>query len=117
MLASAFLFGYFSIDPTKGFNYAGMIWSTVQVAYYLAIGSIQYFNGYNFMVDTYRTVLIRKTNILERFKNMFYEYPEQFKVKNIKNLNIKNLNTEIVKNSQKEDINPENNNEEVKENN
>lgn len=78
MIASALLFGYFSIDPNKGFDYRGMIWSLIQVATYLGIGSMQFFNGYNFIVDTYRTAVIRKTNYLENFNNMYKADPSQF---------------------------------------
>lgn len=97
MAASAILFGYFSIDTNKGFNWTGMLWSAMQVAYYLGIGAMQFFNGYNYIADTYRTAIIRKTNYLERFRNMYKEDPEQFKPKK----EIKQINNEIEKISQK----------------
>lgn len=78
-LLIALLFGYFGIDKNQGFDKVGAIWSSIQVAVYLALGSMQYFQGFNFMADTYRTALVRKSNHLERFKNMYNENPNRFK--------------------------------------
>lgn len=78
-LMIALLFGYFGIDKESGFDKIGAIWSAIQVAVYLALGSMQYFQGFNFMADTYRTALVRKSNHLERFKNMYNENPNRFK--------------------------------------
>ena len=79
MLATALIFGYFGIDKNAGFNVEGAVWSLVQVAFYLGIGAVQYFQGYTFMTDSYKTSLIRKSNYLEKFKNMFNEDPNRFK--------------------------------------
>lgn len=83
MLLVALLFGYYGIDPTKGFNWSGAIWSAIQVALYLALGAMQYFQGFSFMADTYKTALVRKSNHLERFKNMYNENPNLFKEEEI----------------------------------
>lgn len=79
MLATAVIFGYFSVDRNEGFNVAGAIWSLIQVAYYLGIGAFQYFQGYTFMTDTYKTALLRKKSYIEKFKNMYNENPDRFK--------------------------------------
>ena len=79
MILTAFLFGYFGVDRNQGFNWNGAIWSMVQVAYYLGIGVIQYFSGYTFITDTYKTTLVRKSNYIEKFKNMYNEDPNRFK--------------------------------------
>ena len=79
MLATALIFGYFGIDKNAGFNVEGAVWSLVQVAFYLGIGAVQYFQGYTFMTDSYKTSLIRKSNYLEKFKNMYNEDPNRFK--------------------------------------
>lgn len=81
MLASALLFGWFSVDKNSGFNVAGAIWSLIQIAYYLGVGIIQYFQGYTFMTDTYKTALVRKCNYLEKFRNLLRENPDRFKDK------------------------------------
>lgn len=79
MLASAFLFGWFSVDKNSGFSVAGAIWSLIQIAYYLGVGVVQYYQGYTFMTDTYKTALVRKCNFLEKFRNMFKDNPNRFK--------------------------------------
>lgn len=79
MIASGILFGWFSVDKESGFSVAGAIWSLIQIAYYLGIGAVQYFQGYTFMTDTYKTALIRKSNYLEKFRNMYKENPNRFK--------------------------------------
>lgn len=81
MALTALLFGYFGVDKNEGFNWAGCIWCLVQVAYYLGFGMFQYFSGYSFITDTYKTTLIRKSNYLEKFKNMYKEDPDRFKDK------------------------------------
>lgn len=87
----AILFGYFGIDKESGFDKMGAIWSAIQVTIYLALGSMQYFQGFNFMADTYKTALVRKANHLERFKNMYAENPSRFKLDDFE----KNVDTEI----------------------
>ena len=81
MLCTAFLFGYYGIDSNEGFDWIGAIWSLIQVAYYLGFGTVQYFQGYTFMTDTYRNILIRKSNHIEKFKNLYRENPNRFKTK------------------------------------
>lgn len=81
MIATAFLFGYFGVDKNEGFDWGGAIWCLVQVAYYLGFGIIQYFSGYTFITDTYKTTLVRKSNYIEKFQNMYKEDPERFKDK------------------------------------
>lgn len=78
MIFTALLFGYFSVDNSE-FNVHGMIWSLIQIAYYLGFGAVQYFQGYTFMTDTYKTALVRKSNYIEKFKNMYKENPNRFK--------------------------------------
>lgn len=101
MICTAFLFGYYGIDKNEGFNWIGAVWSLIQVAYYLGFGTVQYFQGYTFMTDTYRNILIRKSNYIEKFKNLYKENPNRFKTKEeiivekekekiIKNLEVKN---------------------------
>lgn len=85
MLLIAFLFGYYGIDPQKGFNWHNAIWCAIQVAIYLALGTMQYFQGYSFMADTYKTALVRKANFLEKFKNMYNEDKTIFTVKKEEN--------------------------------
>lgn len=79
MILFALIIGYYGVDPTKGFNWSGALWSAIQIAIYLSLGAMQYFSGYTFMADTYRTALVRKSNHLERFKNMYNENPNRFK--------------------------------------
>lgn len=79
MIATAIIFGYFGFDHNKGFDWGGAIWCLVQVAYYLGFGVIQYFSGYTFITDTYKTTLVRKSNYIEKFKNMYNENPNRFK--------------------------------------
>ena len=79
MIATAFIFGYFGFNRNEGFNWGGAIWCMVQVAYYLGFGIIQYFSGYTFITDTYKTTLVRKANYIEKFKNMYEENPDRFK--------------------------------------
>lgn len=81
MFLMAILFGVYGIDPAKGFDWYGAIWCAIQVAIYIVLGIVEYFNSYMFMADTYRTALVRKCNHLERFKNMYNENPERFKEK------------------------------------
>ncbi len=77
MAASAILFGYFT--PTAEVDWTGAIWSLIQVAWFLGVGVTQYFKGYNFMTDKYRSIIITKANFLIEFKNMYEEDPNRFK--------------------------------------
>lgn len=77
MVASAILFGYFT--PTAEVDWSGAIWSLIQVAWFLGVGVTQYFKGYNFMTDKYRSIIIKKANFLKEFKNMYEEDPQRFK--------------------------------------
>ena len=81
MLLIALLFGYYGIVPEEGFNWHNAIWCAIQVAIYLALGTMQYFQGYSFMADTYKTALVRKANFLEKFKNMYKENKSIFIIK------------------------------------
>lgn len=109
MLATALIFGYFGIDKNAGFNVEGAVWSLVQVAFYLGIGVVQYFQGYTFMTDSYKTSLIRKSNYLEKFKNMYSEDPNRFKAFKqdyvIQEEIIEENEEENIENGEKEEIN------------
>lgn len=85
MCATAIIFGYYGIDPNKGFNWNGAIWNLVQMAIYIGFGVTQYFKGYTFMTDKYRNILKRKSTLLEKFKNMYAENPNQFREEPIEN--------------------------------
>lgn len=81
MALFALIFGVYGVDPTEGFNWTGAIWAAIQIAIYFIVSLVEYFKSYMFMADTYRTVLVRKSNHLERFKNMYKENPNIFKTK------------------------------------
>lgn len=72
MLLCSVIFGYYvlSID---NLSWSGVLWSSIQVALYLLMGSIEYSNGYYFKTQEYRNKIIRKCNYLEEFLNTFQE--------------------------------------------
>lgn len=77
-LGTAVIFGYYGVRLIQGFNYANLIWTTLQVALFLAMGVIKMFKAYIFVVDEFRGRIVKKIDNLQKFSNYV---EEQIKIK------------------------------------
>ncbi len=74
-LGTAFIFGYYGVTLIQGFNYANLIWTSLQVALFLVMGVIKMYQAYNFVVDEFRGRIIKKIDSLQKFENYIKSLP------------------------------------------
>lgn len=74
-LGTAFIFGYYGVTLIQGFNYANLIWTSLQVAIFLVMGVIKMYQAYNFVVDEFRGRIIKKIDSLQKFENYIKSLP------------------------------------------
>lgn len=72
---TALIFGYYGVTLIENFNYARLIWTTLQVALFLAMGVITMFKAYNFVVDEFRGRIVKKIDNLQKFDNYINALP------------------------------------------
>lgn len=72
---TALIFGYYGVTLIENFNYARLIWTTLQVALFLAMGVITMFKAYNFVVDEFRGRIVKKIDNLQKFDNYISALP------------------------------------------
>lgn len=63
------LFGYFGFRLIENFTYASLIWAALTVAFLLIMGIVKMYQSYFYMVDNFRSGIIRKINNLQMFQN------------------------------------------------
>ncbi len=68
-IGTAVIFGYYGVKLIQGFNYANLIWMTLQVALFIVMGVVRMFQSYNFVVDEFRGRIIKKIDHLQKFEN------------------------------------------------
>lgn len=67
-LITAGLFGYYGVQLISGFSVAELIWTILQLAFFLLMGAIKMEQSYMFVTDEYRSRVNKKTDILQMFK-------------------------------------------------
>ena len=67
-LIMAIVFGYFGVSLTGEINIASFIWNTLQIVLYVAGGVIQMYSSFSWVVDDYRAGVIKKIDMLQKFK-------------------------------------------------
>ena len=67
-LLMAIIFGYFGVSLASEVNVASLIWNGLQIVLYITSGIIQMYSVYNWVVDDYRGGIVRKIDMLEKFK-------------------------------------------------
>lgn len=65
----AVIVGYFGVTFTKDFDWSNIIWTSIQITTFIAMGMIDFFKSYFFMIDGNRQRTIKKINELEMFRN------------------------------------------------
>ena len=63
----AVIFGYFGVTLGEP-NVASLIWNCLQVILYVASGIIQMYSSFSWVVDDYRSSIIKKIDYLQKFK-------------------------------------------------
>lgn len=72
------LFSYFTLKPIDGFSWEALIWSAVQVVYFLSKGVFSLVTSIMFIKGEYTNRIIMKTTYLQQFYN---EYSNEITVK------------------------------------
>lgn len=85
-IGTAIIFGYYGVSLIENFDYARLIWTTLQVALFLIMGVIKMYRAYNFVVDEFRGRIVKKIDSLQKFENYIKSKPEEVSlVQNEKN--------------------------------
>jgi hypothetical protein len=82
-LGTATIFGYYGVTLIEDFNYARLIWTTLQVALFLAMGVITMYKAYIFVVDEFRGRVVKKIDNLQKFENYILTLPKEKKEVNL----------------------------------
>ena len=67
-LVTAGLFGYYGVSLLQSFSVAELIWTILQLAFFLLMGAIKMEQSYMYVTDEYRSRVNKKTDILQMFK-------------------------------------------------
>lgn len=67
-LLMAVIFGYFGVTLSSEVNVASLIWNSLQIVLYITGGVIQMYSSYSWVVDDYRSSVIKKIDYLQKFK-------------------------------------------------
>ena len=67
-LLMAVIFGYFGVTLSSDVNFASIIWNSLQIVLYITGGVIQMYSSYSWVVDDYRSSIIKKIDYLQKFK-------------------------------------------------
>ncbi len=67
-LIMALIFGYFGVTLVSEINLATIIWNTLQIVMYITSGIIGMYSSYSFIVDEHRSGIIKKIDVLQKFK-------------------------------------------------
>ncbi len=63
------IIGYYGVKLIEEFNYATLIWNTLQVGLFLIMGVIKMYQAYAFITDEFRGRIIKKIDNLQKFDN------------------------------------------------
>lgn len=74
---TALIFGYYGVRLIEDFNFANLIWTTLQVALFLVMGVISMYKSYIFIVDEFRGRIIKKIDNLQKFDNYINTLPKE----------------------------------------
>lgn len=64
----ALIFGYFGVTLVSEVNVSTIIWNSLQIIMYLTSGVIGMYSSYMWLVDEHRASVIKKIDILQKFK-------------------------------------------------
>ena len=64
----AVIFGYFGVTLSAEINVATLIWNTLQIVMYVTGGVIGMYSSFMYVVDEHRLGIIKKIDILQKFK-------------------------------------------------
>ncbi len=64
----AIIFGYFGVSLVSDVNVATIIWNALQIVMYITSGIIGMYSSYSFIVDEHRAGVIKKIDVLQKFK-------------------------------------------------
>ena len=64
----AILFGYFGVKLVADASLANVIWTALQIAVYIGTGMLAYIQSYVFITDEHRSRIIKKIDMLDKFK-------------------------------------------------
>lgn len=67
-VTGAFIFGYYMPDLVKDFSWIALLWTSLQVVWFLSMGLIRYFFSYLYMKNNYASELKKKNQYLTEFK-------------------------------------------------
>lgn len=79
----AIIFGYFSVNFATNVDFASLIWNLLQIVMYIVGGIIQMYTSYMWIVDDYRSSIIKKIDYLQKFKNCMDEFDERWEEENV----------------------------------
>ena len=82
----AVIFGYFGVTLASEINVASLIWNSLQIIMYVCGGVVQMYTSYSWVVDDYRQSIIKKIDVLEKFKI----YAEKEQEKNVSRKSVDN---------------------------
>lgn len=63
----AFIFGYYGIQLLANFSWANLLWTALQLAFFLLMGALKMEQATIYVVDEYRSRITKKTSILTMF--------------------------------------------------
>lgn len=76
----AILFGYFTVQTVKDFNFGLLVWYSIQVGFFLLNGKIKQDSAYYFVTEVLRGKIDRAITIIDSFINIRNKNPGIFKV-------------------------------------
>ena len=79
----AIIFGYFSVSFVANVDFASLIWNALQIVMYVVGGIIQMYSSYMWIVDDYRSSVIKKIDYLQKFKSCVHEFDERTDENNV----------------------------------
>lgn len=98
-LGVAIIFGYYGVSLIDNFDYANLIWTTLQVGLFLVMGVIKMYQAYNFITDEFRGRIVKKIDNLQKFENYVGAIvPKEEKIP----LPVEEEETEVKKTEEKE---------------
>ena len=87
---TAIIFGVYGAELIKDFNYASLIWTTLQVALFLVMGVIKMYQSYMFVTDEYKGRIWKKIDNLQKFDNYIANLPKEEKTVEVEQNELQN---------------------------
>lgn len=76
-LGIACIFGYYGARFVTSFSWAFLIWTGIQVVLFLIMGVVKLYTSYMFVIDDYRSRVIKKIDNLTKFKDYINNTKEE----------------------------------------